>query len=160
MEKQQKTNAMLILEDAKIPYRTSSYEVDLNDLSSTHAAEMLGIDPGCMFKTLVTRGTKNGIQVFCIPSEAELNLKQAASLSGDKRVELIAVKELLPLTGYLRGGCSPVGMKKRYPTFIDVSALNYDEIYLSAGQRGRQIIVSPADIASFLKAPFLDLIHH
>ena len=111
-EKTPTTNAMRLLEKAHIPFETGTYEYDESDLSGAHAAEVLGIDPDIMFKTLVTRGERMGILVFCIPVCAELDLKKCAASSGDKRVELIHVKELVSLTGYVRGGCSPVGMKQ------------------------------------------------
>ena len=114
-----KTNAMRLLENAKISFDVAEYEVDESDLSGVHAAEVLGLDPDCMFKTLVCRDDKGGYEVFCIPVAYELDLKKCAVAAGVKRVEMIHVKELLPLTGYIRGGCSPIGMKKKYPTYID-----------------------------------------
>lgn len=156
-EKPQTTNAMRLLTQAHIPFDTSSYEVDEDDLSGVHGAEMLGIDPAVMFKTLVTRGERLGILVFCIPVAEDLDLKKCAAVSGDKRIELIHVKELLGLTGYIRGGCSPIGMKKLYPTFIDETAQLWDRIYVSAGMRGVQLILSPDDLAGFTKARFADI---
>ena len=153
-----KTNAMRLLENAGIPFDTGEYEVDENDLSGTHAAEVLGLDPDCMFKTLVCRDDKGGYEVFCIPVAYELNLKKCASAAGVKRCEMIHVKELLPLTGYIRGGCSPVGMKKKFPTFIDETALLSERIYVSAGQRGVQLIVDPEKLCSFIGGTFADLI--
>ena len=132
MNKLPKTNAMRALDVAKIEYDTSSYEVDESDLSGTHAAKMLNIEPEIMFKTLVTKSDKGDIKVFVIPVNDELDLKKCATVSKEKRVELIAVKELLPLTGYIRGGCSPIGMKKKYPTFIDETAILFERIYISA----------------------------
>lgn len=152
------TNAMRMLKSAKIPFDTAEYRVDEDDLSGVHAAEELGADPACVFKTLVTRGEKLGIQVFCIPVAAELDLKKCAALTGDKKIEMITVKEMLPLTGYIRGGCSPVGMKKKYPTFIHESAANFEKIYVSAGQRGLQLILSPEDLRSYLDARYLDIV--
>ena len=157
-EKLPTTNAMRELTAAGIGFGTSSYEWSEDDLSGTHGAEMLGIDPAIMFKTLVTRGEKRGILVFCIPVAAELDLKKCAVAAGDKRVEMIHVKELLGLTGYIRGGCSPVGMKKLYPTYIDESAILHERIYVSAGARGQQIIVAPDDLAGFIKAEYADLV--
>ncbi len=154
----QKTNVMRLLESAGIEFDTSSYEVDESDLSGTHAAEMMKIDPDCMFKTLVCSDERGGHEVFCIPVAYELDLKKCASAAGVKRVEMIHVKELLPLTGYIRGGCSPIGMKKPFPTFIDETAALYDKIYVSAGCRGVQIIISPADLAAFVNAKSADLI--
>lgn len=151
------TNAMRLLTQAGISFETSSYEVDEDDLSGTHGAEMLGIDPAVMFKTLVTRGERMGIQVFCIPVSEDLDLKKCAEVSGDKRVEMVHVKELLSLTGYVRGGCSPIGMKKAYPTFIDETAQLYGKIYVSAGMRGVQLILAPDDLARYTEAVFADL---
>ncbi len=151
------TNAMRLLKQAGIEFDTSEYEVDESDLSGVHAAEMLGIDPDCMFKTLVARGDRKGLSVFCIPVAEELDLKKCAAVTGDKKIEMIHVKELLGLTGYVRGGCSPVGMKKKYPTWIDETATLFDRIYVSAGQRGQQLILSPDDLARYTDAAFADL---
>ena len=151
------TNAMRLLKQAGIEYGTSEYEVDESDLSGVHAAQMLGIDPDCMFKTLVTRGEKKGIYVFCIPVAEELDLKKCAVAVGEKKVEMIHVKELLGLTGYVRGGCSPIGMKKKYPTWIDETAQLCDRIYVSAGMRGQQVILSPEDLRAYTDATFVDL---
>lgn len=153
----EKTNAMRMLEQAGISFRTGEYTVDEKDLSGVHAAEELGVDPGCVFKTLVTRGEKRGILVFCIPVAEELDLKKCAAAAKDKRVEMIHVKELQGLTGYIRGGCSPIGMKKKYPTFLDETCILYDEIYVSAGVRGRQIIVNPEALAQYTEAQMCDL---
>jgi Cys-tRNA(Pro)/Cys-tRNA(Cys) deacylase len=153
-----KTNAMRLLDQAEIPYRTAEYTVDEEDLSGVHAAEELGVDPGCVFKTLVTRGEKRGILVFCIPVAEELDLKKCAAAVKDKKIEMIHVKELLGLTGYIRGGCSPIGMKKKYPTFLDETGILYDEIYVSAGQRGQQILIAPEQLAAFTGAEFFDLV--
>ena len=114
-----KTNAVRLVQQAGLPCRERAYEFDESDLSGIHAAEAIGMPPEQVFKTLVARGEKTGINVFCIPVCCELNLKKAAKAAGDKNMELVAVKELLGLTGYIRGGCSPVGMKKKYPTFFD-----------------------------------------
>ncbi len=149
-----KTNAMRLLDQAKISYKTAEYEVDESDLSGVHIAETMGMEVSRVFKTLVTRGERKGIHVFVIPAAEELDLKQCAVLAGDKRVEMIAVKELLPLTGYIRGGCSPVGMKKKYPTHIDEAALAFEEIYVSGGQRGVQLILDPRALASYIGAEF------
>ena len=153
-----KTNAMRQLDVAGIEYTTAEYEVDENDLSGTHAAEMLGIDPDSMFKTLVCRDDKGSPRVFCIPVAMELDLKKCAIAAGVKRVEMIGVKELLPLTGYIRGGCSPIGMKKKFPTYIDECATLFEKIYVSAGMRGVQMILSPEALCSFIEAEFCDLI--
>ena len=153
-----KTNAMRLLENAGIPFDTGEYEVDESDLSGVHAAETLGLDPDCMFKTLVCRDDRGGYQVFCIPVAYELDLKKCAAAAGVKRCEMIHVKELLPLTGYIRGGCSPVGMKKKFPTCFDETALLCEKIYVSAGQRGLQLIVNPEALCSFVDGKFADLI--
>lgn len=151
------TNAMRMLTRAGINFRVSGYEVDESDLSGVHAAEALGIDPDCMFKTLVARGDKKGLSVFCIPVAEELDLKKAAAITGDKKIEMVHVKELLGLTGYIRGGCSPIGMKKKYPTYIDETAMLFDEIYVSAGIRGQQVILNPEDLRACTEAAFVDL---
>lgn len=141
-----KTNAARILDKLGIAYEMVEYKVDENDLSATHVAETVGVDPAVVFKTLVARGEKNGIGVFVIPATAELNLKAAAQAMGDKKVTMIQVKELLPLTGYIRGGCSPFGMKKSFPTYLHESAKHYLKIYVSAGVRGMQLVLSPQDL--------------
>ena len=151
------TNAMRMLMKANIPFETSEYAVDESDLSGVHAAHELGVDPDCMFKTLVARGDKKGLSVFCIPVAEELDLKKCAAVTGDKKIEMIHVKELLGLTGYVRGGCSPIGMKKKYPTWIDETAVLCDKIYVSAGARGQQIILAPDDLAACVQAQYADL---
>ncbi len=151
------TNAMRLLKQAGIEYGTSEYEVDESDLSGVHAAAALGIDPDCMFKTLVARGDKKGISVFCIPVAEELDLKKCAAVTGDKKIEMIHVKELLGLTGYIRGGCSPIGMKKKFPTWIDETAQLCDRIYVSAGMRGQQLILAPDALCDFIDARYADL---
>lgn len=154
-----KTNAMRLLETAKIPFTTESYDVDETDLSGVHTAEILGIsDPGCMFKTLVTKGSRGGYFVFCIPVAEELDLKKCAAAAGEKSVEMIHVKDMLSVTGYIRGGCSPIGMKKKYPTFLDETSILYDRIYVSAGQWGLQLCLSGEDLAAFTDAVVTDLI--
>lgn len=140
------TNAMRICKQAGVSFSTSEYDYDESDLSGLHAAACLGIEPQRMFKTLVAKGEKNGYAVFCIPVSGELDLKACARVFSDKRVELIPVKELLGVTGYLRGGCSPIGMKKHFPTFVDESAILQETVYVSAGIRGQQIILSPDDL--------------
>lgn len=152
-----KTNAMRLLDQARIAYRAAEYPFDENDLNGMHAAAGIGMPPEQVFKTLVARGDKRGVLVFCIPVCCELDLKKAAKAAGDKKVELIHVKELLGLTGYIRGGCSPVGMKKPYPTFLEETAQLYDEIAVSAGQRGCQLRLSPTDLAAYTRAAFCDL---
>ena len=148
---------MRLLSAAGVSFRTAEYPWDESDLSGVHAAEALGMAPETVFKTLVARGDKTGPLVFCIPVAESLDLRKAAAASGNKRVELVPLKELLGLTGYVRGGCSPVGMKKHYPTCIDETAQLFDEIAVSAGMRGEQLILSPADLAAFVGAAFADL---
>lgn len=152
-----KTNAMRLLEQANIPFRTAEYEYDENDLNGMHAAEGIGMPPEQIFKTLVARGDKNGFCVFCIPVCCELDLKKAAKASGDKKIELLHVKELLPTTGYIRGGCSPIGMKKKFPTYLEETAQLYDEIGVSAGTRGCQILLAPDALAEFVAADYYAL---
>ena len=141
-----KTNAARILDKLGIQYKIAEYEVDESDLSATHLAETIGQNVDIIFKTLVARGEKNGLAVFVIPGGDELNLKAAAQAMGDKKVAMIQVKELLPLTGYIRGGCSHFGMKKNFPTYIHESVLNHPVVYVSAGVRGMQLILSPQDL--------------
>ena len=152
-----KTNAMRLLDAAGISYSSREYEYDESDLSGHHAAQVLGIPAEQVFKTLVTRGDKTGPVVFCIPVDEELDLKKAASVSKNKKVDMIHVKELLGLTGYIRGGCSPIGMKKKFPTYIGETAVLFDEKSISAGQRGCQIIINPEDLASYVEAEFISL---
>ncbi|MBQ3479919.1 MAG: Cys-tRNA(Pro) deacylase [Clostridia bacterium] len=151
------TNAMRLLTQAGISFETSEYPVDESDLSGVHAAAMLGVDADCVFKTLVVRGERRGVCVFVIPVAEELDLKKCAAAMGDNRAEMIHVKELLGLTGYVRGGCSPIGMKKKYPTFIDEIATLFDRIYVSAGLRGQQLIIDPQDLRTYTEATFADL---
>ncbi len=152
-----KTNAMRLLDSQNIYYETSEYEYDESDLSGEHVAKELGISEDEVFKTLVTRGDDNLLYVFLIPVAGNLDLKKAAAASGNKKVEMIHVKEILSLTGYVRGGCSPIGMKKTYPTYIDETAVLFDKIYFSAGKRGVQIIMDPLELASFIDSDFVDL---
>ena len=153
-----KTNAVRLVQQAKIPCREHFYEFDENDLNGNHAAQAIGMPPEQVFKTRVARGPKTGIHVFCIPVCCELDLKKAAKAAGDKSIELVAVKELLGLTGYIRGGCSPVGMKKHYPTFLDETCILWDEIAVSAGERGHQMVLSPEGLQSITQAKLADLI--
>lgn len=153
-----KTNALRLLDQAKIPYREAFYEYDEDDLSGRHAAKAVGLPEEQVFKTLVARTDRGMIQVFCIPVCCTLDLKKAAKATGAKKIEMIHVKELLSLTGYIRGGCSPVGMKKKYPTYLDETALLYEEIAVSAGERGHQMILSPEALISFIQAKLPDLI--
>lgn len=152
MKKIKKTNVMRILDKAKIPYKTKSYDFDLDDLSGVHAAKELGFDPDIVFKTIVTKGNKTGPIVFCLPCNKVLNLKHAAAVSGNKNVEMIHLKDLRTLTGYERGGCSPIGMKKEFPTFFDESVLKHNEISVSAGHRGQQVLISPLALITFIQA--------
>ena len=152
-----KTNAVRLVQQAKIPCRECFYEYDERDLNGMHAAEATGIPPEQVFKTLVARGEKTGINVFCIPVCCELDLKKAAKAAGDKNMEMVPVKELLNLTGYIRGGCSPVGMKKKYPTYLDETCVLWEEIAVSAGARGHQMIVPPGDLAKLVDAGLADI---
>ena len=156
-EKVQKTNAMRLLDSAGINYSMASYDYDESDLSGVHAAHELGVSEDVVFKTLVTRGDGNAFFVFVIPVAESLDLKKAAKASGNKSIELIHVKEILDITGYIRGGCSPIGMKKAYPTFIDETAILFEKIYFSAGKRGVQIILNPETLAEVSNAEFCDL---
>lgn len=158
MAKQVKTNAMRLLDAGHVSYSTHAYVVDENDLAATHVAEQLGEDISRVFKTLVLRGERTGIFVCVIPGDKEVDLKKAAVAAGDKKVEMIAMKELLPLTGYIRGGCSPVGMKKKFPTFFHVSARDKETIFVSAGVRGMQIEIAPCVLVDFTGAAWADLI--
>lgn len=152
-----KTNAMRLLDAAGLSYRCTQYDYDESDLSGLHAAEQIGMPPEQVFKTLVTRGDKTGVTVFCIPVSSELDLRKAAAVSGNKKVEMTHVKELVDLTGYIRGGCSPIGMKKKYPTFIDETAPLWDAIAVSAGRRGEQIIMEPKTLIAFIEAQEADI---
>ena len=153
-----KTNAVRLLQLAGIPCREHFYEFDEKDLNGNHAAKAIGMPGEQVFKTLVARGERKGICVFCIPVCCELSLKKAAKAAGDKNMELVPVKELLGLTGYIRGGCSPVGMKKRYPTFFDETAMLWEEIAVSAGERGHQMVVPTEALAEYVSAELVDII--
>ena len=153
-----KTNVMRLLDAAHIVYETGTYEVDENDLSGSHAADLMGVDHDRMYKTLVLKGEKKGYLVCCIPVDEELDLKKAARAAGEKKVEMIHVKDMFDITGYIRGGCSPIGMKKHFPTYIEETAILYDRITVSAGQRGVQISVEPDKLAGYLEAEFAPLI--
>lgn len=157
-KKIEKTNAARLLDRAKIEYRLVPYTVDENNLAATHVAEELGEDIATVFKTLVLKGDKTGHFVCVIPGDKEVDLKAAARVSGNKKADLIPMKELLPTTGYIRGGCTPIGMKKPFPTFIHSTSLNYDTIYISAGVRGLQIAINPQDLIDFISASVTDLI--
>ncbi len=147
-----KTNAMRMLDAAKIKYEIKEYVPDENDLTGTHIARQIGLDENIVFKTLVAVGDKTGHIVFCIPSPAEIDLKKAAAATGNKKIEMVHVKDLLSLTGYIRGGCSPIGMKKRFPTYMDESAATLEKFTVSGGIKGAQLLVSPEDIIKFTGA--------
>ena len=153
----QKTNAIRILESLGIPFETASYEAGEEHADAVAVAGRLGVEPETVFKTLVARSEKGEILVFCIPAPLELDLKKTARAAGVKKVELIGLKELHPLTGYVRGGCSPVGMKKEYRTWIDETALLHERIYVNAGSRGLQMILAAAELARACAAGFADL---
>jgi len=158
MNKIQKTNAARLLDRAKTTYTLRAYVVDPDNLDARHVAESLGEDINCVFKTLVLNGERSGHFVCVVPGNAEVDLKKAARVAGAKKADLIPMKELLPLTGYIRGGCSPIGMKKPLPTYIHESALNFDNIYVSAGVRGLQLCLNPRDLAQFIGASFSNII--
>ena len=153
-----KTNAARLLDAASIDYELIPYEVDETDLGAQHIADQLGEDIEQVFKTLVLQGDKTGHFVCVIPGAEEVDLKKAARVSGNKKVDLIPMKELLPTTGYIRGGCSPVGMKKPFPTFIDETCILHDYIYVSAGVRGLQFKINPETLVAFVGAEVVDLI--
>lgn len=157
-----KTNAMRILDGLKIKYETLSYDDDgeheLSRGAASGIAEKLGIDPAACFKTIVMRSESKAIFVFCQSAEHEINLKKARNACGAKEINPVKPEELLALTGYIRGGCSPLGMKKKYPTFIDESALKHEKIYISAGIRGEQIVISPEDLLKACNAEPVDLV--
>lgn len=152
-----KTNAARLLDRAKIDYQLIPYQVDENNLAAGHVAESLGEDINTVFKTLVLHGERVGHFVCVIPGNCEVDLKKAARVAGAKKAEMIHVKELLPLTGYIRGGCSPIGMKKPFPTFIHTTALDYEAIFISAGQRGLQIKIDPRQLVGFVNATVADV---
>jgi len=153
-----KTNAIRILESKKINFEPRSYEVDENDLSGITVANKVGADPETVFKTLVCVGDKTGNVVFCIPVVTELNLKKAALANNNKKVEMIKLSDLFPLTGYVRGGCSPIGMKKFFPTYIDETAQLFDKIFVSAGISGMQMKLNPDALLSLVNGVYADLI--
>lgn len=157
-KKIEKTNAARLLDRAKIAYDLVPYTVDEDNLAATHVAEELGEDIATVFKTLVLRGDRSGLFVCVIPGDKEVDLKAAARVSGNKKADLIPMKELLPTTGYIRGGCSPIGMKKPLPTFIHSTCLDHERIYISAGVRGLQIAIAPIDLVAYVGATVVDLI--
>lgn len=154
----EKTNAARLLDKANIAYELIPYTVDEDNLAATHVAEELGEDIATVFKTLVLRGDRTGLFVCVIPGDKEVDLKAAARLSGNKKADLIPMKELLPTTGYIRGGCSPIGMKKPLPTLIDESVILHERIYVSAGVRGLQIAIAPNDLIGFVGATVADIV--
>ena len=153
-----KTNAARLLDKAKIKYELVPYEVDENDLAAPHIATQLGEDIRQVFKTLVLKGDKTGHFVCVVPGDAEVDLKKAAKVSGNKKVDLIPMKELLPTTGYIRGGCSPVGMKKTFPTYFHSTCMEFGYIYVSAGVRGLQLKIAPIDLVGYVRASVADII--
>lgn len=156
----QKTNACRILDQNKVNYSLIEYEVDETDLSATTVAKKAGISVDRVFKTLVVKGDKTGVIIVCIPGNAELDLKKAAAASGNKKCVMAAVKEIHELTGYIRGGVSPLGMKKRYPFYLDKTSGEFEQIYISAGMRGMQLFVSPADLLRIVSGNVVDLIEN
>ena len=156
-EKINKTNVARLLDKAKVSYELIPYEVDESDLSAVHVAASLGENVEQVFKTIVLHGEKSGYFVCVVPGDQEIDLKRAAKVSGNKKCELLPMKELLPVTGYIRGGCSPIGMKKHFPTYIHHTAEQYPYIYISAGQRGLQIKLDPADLLRETRAEYAEL---
>ena len=157
MKKIEKTNAARLLDRAKIPYKLIPYEFDENDLAAQHVADSLGQDIARVFKTLVLHGDRTGYLVCVIPGNCEVDLKALAKVSGNKKVEMIPMKDLLGVTGYIRGGCSPIGMKKAFPTYFHATALEFATIYVSAGVRGLQVEISPSDLIAFVCASVADV---
>jgi Cys-tRNA(Pro)/Cys-tRNA(Cys) deacylase len=153
-----KTNAVRILESLGIEFEIATYAVGDEHLDAVEVARGMGVDPDTVFKTLVAHDETNAVLVFCVPGSAELDLKKAARAAGVRKIDLISLKDLTPITGYVRGGCSPVGMKKRFPTWIDEIAHAWPRIYVNAGARGMQVRVAPADLASATGAVFADLV--
>ena len=157
-KKIEKTNAARLLDKAGVPYKLIPYEFDENDLAAQHVADSLGQDIARVFKTLVLHGDRTGHVVCVVPGNAEVDLKALAKASGNKKVEMIAMKDLLAVTGYIRGGCSPIGMKKKFPTYFHKTAIDYDTIYVSAGVRGLQIAIHPQALIDFVGATVAELI--
>lgn len=158
MKQPQKTNVARLLDKAKVAYELIAYAFDENDLAAQHVAEELGQDIRQVFKTIVLQGDRNGHLVCVVPGNCEVDLKKAARVSGNKKVEPLPMKELLPTTGYIRGGCSPIGMKKHFPTFFHATALDFEHIYVSAGQRGLQIKIHPADLIRESRGKVADVV--
>lgn len=159
MKHNKKTNAARKLDDLKITYRILEYEVDENNLDAVHVAASVGMPAGQVFKTLVVRGDKTGVLFAVIPGNEELDLKAVARVSKNKKAELVALKEVLPLTGYIRGGCSPLGAKKAYPVYLDQKSMEWEEIAISAGQRGMQLILNPNDLKNATNATVDSIIY-
>lgn len=153
-----KTNVMRMLDNAGIVYQVHTYAVDESDLSGRHAAALMGISEEQLFKTLVLKGEKYGYFVCCIPCNEELDLKKAAKAFGEKKAEMLHLKDLLPVTGYVRGGCSPIGMKKKYPTILDETAVLFDTILISAGMRGISVELNPDTLAQYVDAKMCDIL--
>lgn len=153
-----KTNVMRLLDAAGIQYQAMEYEADESDLSGVHAAQCLNQPVEQVFKTLVLRGERSGYLVCCIPVAEEVDLKKAAKAAKDKKVEMIPMKDLLGVTGYVRGGCSPIGMKKKFPVYIDETAQLFDIIAVSAGARGVQVILKPKELCRYVCGEFVDLV--
>ena len=156
-KKIEKTNAARLLDKAGLKYSLIPYEFDENDLAVQHVADCLGQDIARVFKTLVLHGDRTGHIVCVVPGNGEVDLKALARLSGNKKVEMIAMKDLLGVTGYIRGGCSPIGMKKRFPTFFHTTALDFETVFVSAGVRGLQIEISPEDLIDFVQGKVGDV---
>ena len=156
MKRDDKTNVMRLLDGKKIPYSSHTYTPDPT-MTGEDIAHILGENPACVFKTLVTQGKSGNYYVFVVPVNAELDLKKAAKAASEKSIAMIKQKELLPLTGYVHGGCSPIGMKKQFPTFIHETAINYDKIFVSAGRVGCQIELSPVDLMNVAKCKVADI---
>ena len=154
----EKTNAIRLLEAAGVDFEVLSYTVDEEDLSATHAAELLGVDPDRVFKTILLSGERTGPFVCIVPGTCEVDLKKAAAAAGDKAASPLALRDLEGLTGYIRGACSPIGMKRRFPTYMDETALLFDRISVSAGKRGLQLWVKPEDLARIAEAVLADII--
>jgi Cys-tRNA(Pro)/Cys-tRNA(Cys) deacylase len=156
----EKTNVTRLLEARGVAHRVVTYEVDLSDLSATHAALQVGLPAEQVFKTLALRGPKSGVFLCCVPGDAEVDLKKAAKASGEKAVEMLPLKDLTAATGYLRGGCSPIGTKRSYPVFVDETAQLFDEISVSAGARGTQVVLAPEELLGALegRASYADLV--
>ncbi len=157
-KKIEKTNVARLLDKAGIKYKLIPYEFDENDLAASHVAESLGQDIARVFKTLVLHGDKTGYLVCVVPGDGEVNLKALAKVSGNKKVEMIPMKDLLGVTGYIRGGCSPIGMKKRFPTFFHSTAVEFETIFVSAGVRGLQIEIAPEDLVNYVDGILADVI--